>query len=151
MTNSQKAAEKVQKHLREMYGDDLIEIAEDVGDIATIIDTELAAEREANKKLREAVGPVAASIDVEATDIPVWYIVDPKQIMRLDIGFLMSMITGPFFSRQSAEDHLTARRHAYTDNAKVWCDSAFRSSEYVALYKASKALRSALAEHKEGM
>lgn len=91
-------------------------------------------------RLVDAVKAVAAAEDNEATDTPVWYVVDPRQMMKLDPGVLMSMITGPFFSRASAENHLKERRYGFSDKAVVWCDSAFRSDEYKELYRMSKKL-----------
>jgi hypothetical protein len=69
----------------------------------------------------------------EATDSPWWIIIDPRQNFKTDnqsIHYIASMLTGPFFSRQEGEDHLTARRHAFSINARVYCCSGYQSLQY---------------------
>ena len=66
----------------------------------------------------------------EDTEAPYWLILDPSQNMRCDIYNLSSQITGPFFSREDAEEHLSIRRYAFSDRAKVFCFSGHASEKY---------------------
>jgi len=68
--------------------------------------------------------------DNEGTESPYWLILDPKQNMRCDIHYLASQITGPFFSRNDAETHLSNRRYNFSDKAKVYCLSGYWSEKY---------------------
>ncbi len=68
--------------------------------------------------------------DHEGTESPYWLILDPQQMMRLDVHRLASMITGPFFSRREAQDHLEARRYNFSKHAKVYCHSGYHSDQY---------------------
>jgi hypothetical protein len=68
--------------------------------------------------------------DNEATESPYWLILDPKQNMNCDIHQLAGQITGPFFSRESAENHLKSRRYNYTKRAHVYCLSGYYSFDY---------------------
>jgi len=66
----------------------------------------------------------------EGTSAPYWLILDPTQNMRLDINHLARMITGPFFSREEAEDQLSRRRYDYSKRASVYCMSGYYSGQY---------------------
>lgn len=66
----------------------------------------------------------------EGTESPYWLILDPKQNMRTDVYQLAAQITGPFFSRESAQRHLEARRYAYSEKACVYCHSGYYSEQY---------------------
>lgn len=66
----------------------------------------------------------------EATEYPYWMILDPVQMMKPNIYALSGMIDGPFFSRQAAADYLHAKRHNYTDRAKVFCCSGHKSRDW---------------------
>ena len=66
----------------------------------------------------------------EATDSPYWLILDPTQNMTCDVHQLAAQITGIFFCREDAEDHLSARRHAFSDRAIVFCHSGYWSTKY---------------------
>jgi hypothetical protein len=70
----------------------------------------------------------------EATAYPWWMIVDPKQNFKTNeqgaAAVAMGMITGPFFSREAAQNELTRRRYAYGKGACVWCACGYRSYEY---------------------
>jgi hypothetical protein len=68
--------------------------------------------------------------EVEATESPYWLILDPHQMMKPDAFALSSMITGPFFSRAEAQDHLSARRYAFGKHACVFCASGYWSERY---------------------
>jgi hypothetical protein len=84
---------------------------------------------------------IELSEENEGTSAPWWVIIDPKQNLsksREATHNIASMITGPFFSRQEAEDHLTARSHAFGCNAVVFCMSGYWSREYGEAIKKAK-------------
>jgi hypothetical protein len=67
----------------------------------------------------------------EGTAYPWWLIVDPKQMMKPEAGYVaMGMITGPFFSREEAQIFLDAKRHRYSKRAVVWCSSGYDSISF---------------------
>lgn len=66
----------------------------------------------------------------EGTDSPWWVIITPRQMMKPDIESVADMITGPFFSRENAENHLEARRYAYGPRSAVYCMTGYYSNEY---------------------
>lgn len=66
----------------------------------------------------------------EGSDSPYWLILDPNQNMRANIHVLAGQITGPFFSRESAQKHLENRRYAFSKRARVYCHSGYWSAEY---------------------
>lgn len=69
----------------------------------------------------------------ECTDSPWWIIIDPRQIMRTDkeaCYAIASMITGPFFSREDAQNYLDGRRYAFGKNAVVYCHRGYHSEQY---------------------
>lgn len=66
----------------------------------------------------------------ESTAEPWWVILDPRQMFRLNVHELASMITGPFFSRESAESFLKRTRYNFGKHAKVYCHSGYCSDEY---------------------
>jgi len=81
--------------------------------------------------------PVKIEIEVsekcEATAYPYWLIIDPKQNFWTDYQGLYniaSMITGPFFSREEAEDWLLGHRYNYGRGAKVFCASGHNTIQY---------------------
>jgi hypothetical protein len=73
---------------------------------------------------------IEVSNENEGTESPYWLILDPDQNMFCDIHQLAAQITGPFFSRESAQQHLTNRRYAFSKRAKVYCHSGYWSNEY---------------------
>lgn len=76
---------------------------------------------------------IEVSEDNEATSFPWWCIVDPRQNFNTNddgVHAVAHMITGPFFSRDSAESHLKNRRYAFGKNPHVYCMSGYWSSEY---------------------
>ena len=80
----------------------------------------------------------------EGTAEPWWVIVDPKQMMAPDpYAVMMGMITGPFFSREEANEILSARRHHYSPRAVVYCASGCYTNHY------RKACREAEAKARE--
>lgn len=66
----------------------------------------------------------------EGTESPYWLILDPIQNMSCDIFQLAGQITGPFFSREEAEEHLKLRRYAFSHRAEVFCFSGYWSNQY---------------------
>lgn len=69
----------------------------------------------------------------EATSSPYWLIIDPRQNFKKDddgIVNIVSMITGPFFSREEAEHVLYVRNHHYSKNASVYCCSGYNTIQY---------------------
>ena len=100
------------------------------------------------------------SSDNEATCSPYWMIVDPSAVTgsvmgededgnkyEADIGdelierlvdMIPHCITGPFFSRESANEHLKARRYAFSKSTYVYCFSGYASPQYKAAYRSLK-------------
>ena len=74
----------------------------------------------------------------EATAYPYWMIFDPRQMMKPDIYSLSGMITGPFFSRESAKSHLERTRYNFGPRACVFCCSGHQSREYKAAFGRAK-------------
>lgn len=66
----------------------------------------------------------------EGTESPWWFIVSPKFGTTSKIEHIVHCITGPFFSRESAEAKLNGRRYHYGKKAIVWCASGYDSFEY---------------------
>ena len=84
---------------------------------------------------------ITESEDVEATAYPIWFILDPTQMMKPDCFHLASMISGPFFSRKSATETLKSTRYNYGKHAVVYCASGTDSREWRDLYNSSMKLR----------
>lgn len=76
--------------------------------------------------------------DNEHTAAPYWLILDPHQMFSLDIHYLASMITGPFFSREDAQNHLNVRKHNFSKHAKVYCHSGYWSKKYYDMCKRNR-------------
>lgn len=76
----------------------------------------------------------------ESTDSPYWMIINPRQSMRADFQEIASMITGPFFSRESAQTHLDNRRYAFGKRAVVYCFSGYWSQQYKDACKKARAI-----------
>ena len=69
----------------------------------------------------------------EGTESPWWSIIDPRQNMRTGqeaCHNIAGMITGPFFSREAAQEHLETRRYNFGKNAVVFCHSGHWSRQY---------------------
>ena len=79
--------------------------------------------------------------DNEATRAPYWMIVDPKQNMQCDVHWFASMITGPFFSREDAQNFLTATRYNFGPRAVVYCLSGHNSRLWGDLWKEVEGIR----------
>lgn len=83
---------------------------------------------------------IEVSLDNECTADPWWFILDPKQNMGCDLMTAAMQITGPFFSRASAERAMKNMRHHFGPRAAVWCHSGCYSNDYSEAYrKAEKA------------
>ncbi|GAG77415.1 unnamed protein product, partial [marine sediment metagenome] len=52
----------------------------------------------------------------------------------------ISMITGPFFSREEAQSYLDARRHNFSKKAEVWCLSGCYTDQYRIKYREAEEL-----------
>lgn len=66
----------------------------------------------------------------EGTEAPWWVILDPCQMMKPDIHTLAGMVTGPFFSRGTAETYLYNHAYNFSKRAQVFCMSGYRSKQY---------------------
>jgi hypothetical protein len=71
----------------------------------------------------------------EATEAPYWLIIDPERLhveedVEPDVHAITPCITGPFFCREDAEDHLRSRHYAFSDRAVVYCHSGHWSVKY---------------------
>lgn len=74
------------------------------------------------------------SEDNEGTESPWWTIINPRQNLETKreqaLYNIAGMITGPFFSRKSAQEFLDLTRYNFSKNAKVYCHSGYYSEEY---------------------
>lgn len=81
----------------------------------------------------------------EAAAFPWWFIFDPALIAGKCMSFKLagsngvSCVTGPFFSRESAEEAMRARHYEYSIHAFVYCPTGHRSPDYRALLELAKA------------
>ena len=66
----------------------------------------------------------------ESTAEPWWMIINPRQSLRCCVHEINGMITGPFFSREEAQNELTSRRYAYGKYAHVYCASGCYTNQY---------------------
>lgn len=86
---------------------------------------------------------LAAPLDprcCEASAHPWWFILDPRAIVARAMSVNeainavgRSVVTGPFFSRESASKFLKDTRYNFGKDAVVWCSSGCFSEDYVAL------------------
>lgn len=98
----------------------------------------LAAECAAMKAV---IYPIANEYtDCECTDRPVWYVVNPRQMMSPSASSVCSMFHGPFWSRERAEEFMSSTRYRYGDKASVFCTSLHHYPEMSRLFDASKNL-----------
>lgn len=77
----------------------------------------------------------------EFTESPYWLILDPcPNQLGETCDSLANKITGPFFSREEAENYLQNRRYAFGKRAVVYCLSGCYARQYREAYrKAEKA------------
>jgi hypothetical protein len=68
----------------------------------------------------------------EGTSYPYWLIIDPRQMLQLDVHVVASMITGPFMGRDEANDELLrgVRSNRYSGRARVFCHTGYYSGRY---------------------
>lgn len=78
---------------------------------------------------------LTVSTDNECTSYPWWVIVDPRQNMDLSIDMAAFSITGPFFSREEAEETLRRTRYNYSKRAVVYCKSGCYTEQYQAAWR----------------
>ena len=72
----------------------------------------------------------------EGTSSPWWAILDPYiNIKRGDVNGLAKSITGPFFSRDDAQQYLIDSGHNYSSQAIVYCLSGWNSGQYARALK----------------
>lgn len=91
-----------------------------------------------NEKLKSVLHPIANEhSDCECTDRPVWYVVNPRQMMSATASNVCGMFHGPFWSRERADEFLENTRYRYGDKASVYCKSLYHYPEMRALYDAS--------------
>ena len=91
--------------------------------------------------LRAIIRPIANShTDNEGTDKPVWWILDPEQMMSPSFSRIYNMFYGPFWSREYANKFFTSTRHRYGAKAGVYSGSANSSEHMKELYQASAML-----------
>lgn len=84
---------------------------------------------------------ITTSGDNEATSYPWWAIVNPRPgLCRAEhlLGHFASAITGPFFSREAAEEVLRTRRYRFGKHAAVYCFSGHMSPDYTQRVDAGK-------------
>lgn len=84
--------------------------------------------------------------DNECTSYPWWAIVDPRPAIaprHALVGRFASAITGPFFSRASAEEVLRSRRYRFGKHAAVYCFSGHMSPDYMERINAGRAAAAA--------
>lgn len=104
-------------------------IAEDV------VLTKNMRSKRADKEIKEIINTLK-KVDNESTESPYWLILDPQQNMSCGLHELAAQITGPFFSREDAADHLESRRHAFSSRVRVFCHSGYWSEKYKKLCRA---------------
>ena len=91
--------------------------------------------------LLDAVKEIAGShTDNEITDRPVWWIIDPYQMMSPSVHEVYSMFKGPFFSREVATEYMEGHRYRYGKRVKVYCGSCNDAPQFKRLYDMSKAM-----------
>ena len=82
------------------------------------------------EELCEEILEIFRNIDNEATYAPYWIIIDPRYATSRDPYAIASAITGPFFSREEAEQYLQNREYAFGRTATVFCHSGEKSWRY---------------------
>lgn len=89
----------------------------------------------------EKINIVNVSEHNEATAHPYWVIIDPRQNFKTDeqaVHGIAGMVTGIWFSREAAQEHLDNRQHAFSKNARVYCASGYWSEDWVVAVDNSK-------------
>lgn len=78
----------------------------------------------------------------EGTSYPFLIIIDPHQNFSKGsqgLHNIAGMITGVWFSREAAEEHLKARRYNFGEGARVYCHSGCYSEDWKELTNQLKA------------
>jgi hypothetical protein len=78
----------------------------------------------------------------EGTSHPFWIIIDPRQNFKTNnqgLHNVAGMITGVWFSRESAQEFLDRTRYNFSDNARVYCHSGCYSQDWIDLENHLKA------------
>lgn len=79
----------------------------------------------------------------EGTNAPWWIIIDPfnlSNVYRNDTKELLSVmdiafaISGPFFSRESAQNYLDQNHYNFSEHARVYCKSGYHNKTYANAY-----------------
>ena len=79
----------------------------------------------------EEIQETLRTVDNESTDSPYWLIIDPSgRNIKTKVEEIAHCITGPFFSREDADNHLNNRRYAFSKRTIVWCASGHWSQKY---------------------
>lgn len=66
----------------------------------------------------------------EMTRAPYWLIIDPLPVDKPSYLEVSQMVTGPFFSREDAQQYLNDNQHNYGDKAVVFCKSGYHCRQY---------------------
>lgn len=90
------------------------------------------------------IKPVSLSKNCEMTTYPWWGIINPEQIMtNKEPDPIAARITGPFFSRESAEAFLQKTRYNFSKYAVVWCFSGCYSEDWINFTKSMPMIETA--------
>jgi hypothetical protein len=103
------------------------------------------------ESLEKIVNTLEAA-DNEGTESPYWLIIDPQPVIGRLVGIdeegepyeaelsaytlkslheaIPNCITGPYFSRAEAEEHLKGRHYAFSKSAYVYCHSGYYARQY---------------------
>ena len=92
--------------------------------------------------LKELLASCVDPDKCEATAYPYWIIIDPKYVglcsMDQRVHCVAHAITGPFFSREAAVEHMDQARHHFSKHAKVYCASGHTSWQWQHLLRMGK-------------
>ncbi len=83
------------------------------------------------RRLRMLAG-LEPEADNAITQAPAWYIVQQRRV-RADVDHMMSCITGPFLSHDTARDELRARPYRYPDRPVIYAGSGHVDEDWVDL------------------
>lgn len=79
----------------------------------------------------------------EATDSPYWIVIDPSILNRrkkrkITFSEVACCIHGVFFSREEAEGWYLENAYNYSDEARIFCNSGWRSKKYKKLWEEAR-------------
>lgn len=92
-------------------------------------------------RIKELLASCVDPDKCESTAYPYWIIIDPKMpLASMDhlIHLIARAVTGPFFSREAAQEHLTLANHHFSAHAKVYCASGHASWQWQHLLRMGK-------------